>query len=35
MCSVYSTSESVMAGRAGIAGIVAIHLDELWAFIPE
>ena len=29
ICSVYSTSESGIAGRAGIAGIVVIDLDGL------
>ena len=29
ICSVYSTSESRIAGGAGIAGIVAIDLDGL------
>ena len=27
--------ESGITGRAGIAGIVVIDLDELWTFIPE
>ena len=31
--SIYSTSESGIAGRAGIAGIVVIDLDGLWTFI--
>ena len=34
ICSVYSTSESEIAGRAGIAGIMVIELDGLWTFIP-
>ena len=34
ICSVYSTSESEIAGRAGIAGIVVIELDGLWTCIP-
>ena len=33
--SINSTPESGIAGRAGIAGIVVIDLDELWTFIPE
>ena len=33
--SIYSTPESGIAGRAGIAGIVMTDLDELWNFIPE
>ena len=33
--SIYSTLESGLAGREGIAGIVVIDLDELWTFIPE
>ena len=32
--SVHSTSESEIAGRAGIEGIVVIDLDGLWTFIP-
>ena len=32
--SVYSTSESGIAGRAE-AGIVVRDLDELWTFISE
>ena len=32
---IYSTSESGIAGRAGIAGIVVINLDGLCTFIPE
>ena len=32
--SVYSTLESGIARRAGIAGIVVIDLDGLWTFIP-
>ena len=36
ICSVYSTLESgIIAGRAGIAGMVVIDLDGLWAFIPK
>ena len=30
-----STPESGIAGRAAIAGIVLIDLDELWTLIPE
>ena len=33
--SIYSTPESGIAERAGIAGIVVIDLAELWTFIPE
>ena len=33
--SVCSTSESGIVGRAGIAGIAAIDLDELKTFILE
>ena len=33
--SVCSTSESGIAGRAGIAGLVVIELEGLWTFIPE
>ena len=32
---IYSTPKSGIAGGAGIAGIVVIDLDELWALIPE
>ena len=31
--SIYSTPESGIAGREGIAGIVVTDLDELWTFI--
>ena len=33
--SVYSTSESGIAARAGIAGTVVIDADGLWTFIPK
>ena len=33
--SIYSTSHSGIAGRAGIAGIMVIDLDRFWTFIPE
>ena len=33
--SVYSTSESGIAGRVGIDGMVVIDLDGLWTFIPK
>ena len=33
--SSYSTSESGIARRAGIAKIVVIDLDGLWTFILE
>ena len=33
--SVYSTSESGIAGRVGIAGIVVIDSDGLWTFTPK
>ena len=33
--SIYSTPESGIAGREGLARIVVIDLDELWTFIPE
>ena len=33
--SVYSTSESGIAVRAGIAAMVVIDLDRLRTFIPE
>ena len=33
--SIYSTPESGIAGREGIAGIVVTDLDELWTFILE
>ena len=33
--SIYSTPESGIAGRAGIAGIMVIDLDELWTSVPE
>ena len=32
---VYSTSESGIAGRAEIAGIMSVDLDGLWTSIPE
>ena len=31
--SIYSTSESGIAERRGIAGIVVTDLDKLWTFI--
>ena len=31
----YSTSESGVVGRAGIAETVVIDSDGLWTFIPE
>ena len=33
--SIYSTSESGIAGRTGIARIVVMHFDGLWTFISE
>ena len=33
--SVYCTSESGIARRAGITEIMVIDLDELWTFILE
>ena len=33
--SIYSTTESGIAGRAGIAGTVVTDLDDLWTIIPE
>ena len=33
--SVYSTSESGTAGRAGPAGTVVTDLDGRWTFIPK
>ena len=33
--SISPTSESGIAERARIAGIVVIDLDGLWTFIPE
>ena len=35
ICSIYSTSESGIAVRGGIRGIVVIDSDELWTFIQE
>ena len=32
---VHSTSESGIAGRAEIAGIVVIDLEGLWTYIPN
>ena len=35
ICSVYSTSESGIAGRAGISGIMSADLDGLCTSVPE